>query len=58
MVIGEIRFVLDGDRFGATVAGRDTDQVLWMRLVTLGVEFAGRYCIEPTVWDPGLGVAG
>ena len=51
-VTGSINFSLDGPRFGIVSAGHDTDPVLWMQLVSLGVGFGETYTVLPRVSDP------
>jgi hypothetical protein len=49
---GKVEFVLDGDNFGMTLDPGQKDQLLWMRLVVLGVQFTERFAVVPTVCDP------
>lgn len=51
---GKVEFVLDGDNFGMALAPGQKDQLLWMRLVVLGVQCAERFAVVPTVCDPAL----
>jgi hypothetical protein len=49
---GSLRFILDGDRFGMSSAARETDPVLWMRLVQVGIRLGESYTVLPSVSDP------
>jgi hypothetical protein len=49
---GSLLFILDGDRFGMGSAARETDPVLWMRLVQLGIRLGESYTVLPSVSDP------
>lgn len=49
---GSVRFVLDGDGFAMSSPARETDPVLWMRLVQLGIELGESYAVRPSVSDP------
>jgi hypothetical protein len=49
---GSIQFILDGSTFGTRRRSQEADPVLWMRLVTLGVQCAGTYMVVPNVVDP------
>jgi hypothetical protein len=51
---GKVEFVLDGDKFGMSLVAGEKDQVLWMRLVSLGVQFAEMFAVVPNVVDPAL----
>jgi hypothetical protein len=49
---GKVEFVLDGDNFGMALAPGQKDQLLWMRLVVLGVQFAETFAVISNVCDP------
>jgi hypothetical protein len=49
---GRIEFTLEGNRLGASGRPHETDPVLWMGLVTLGVRFGETYTVLPSVTDP------
>ena len=49
---GSIQFVLTGPQFGMRGGPQETDAVLWMRLVGLGVKFGEAYMVVPSVVDP------
>jgi hypothetical protein len=49
---GKVEFVLDGDNFGLALAPGQKDQLLWMRLVVLGVQFAETFGVISNVCDP------
>lgn len=49
---GSLLFILDGDRFGMSSAARETDPVLWMGLVQLGIRLGESYTVLPSISDP------
>ncbi|MCC9181561.1 hypothetical protein [Mycolicibacterium mageritense] len=49
-----IQFMLTGEAFGKRVVGRDTDPVIWMRLVVLGLKYREAYGVDARVTDPDL----
>ena len=53
-----IQFVLDGNKFGMAGGARETDPVLWMRLVGIGVLFSEGYNVLPSVSDPNVTIGG
>lgn len=57
---GLLQFVLSGAQFGKRIAEDDTDAVLWMRLVILGMTLRDAHGVvarttDPEQDDPGLG---
>lgn len=51
---GRIQLTLTGPTFGKQVHGHDTDPVIWMNLVVLGVRLREAYSIDDNVTDPDL----
>lgn len=53
------QFLLSGAHFGKRLRGHDTDAVLWMRLVILGMVLREAHGVvarttDPALDDPGL----
>ncbi|WP_142282952.1 hypothetical protein [Mycobacterium aquaticum] len=51
---GHVHIELTGPAFGKHVAGHNTDPVIWMLLVGLGVALAEAHCVRAQVSDPDL----
>lgn len=52
---GRVQFVLEGARFGFDFGATRNDPVIWMRLVTLAVQYAEAYRVVANVSDPHVG---
>ncbi|MFW3117747.1 hypothetical protein MMAG44476_08556 [Mycolicibacterium mageritense DSM 44476 = CIP 104973] len=49
---GRLPFALNGAQFGKRVAGHDSDGVLWMRLIVLGMRLSQAHSIVARTMDP------